>query len=50
MSHAEPPAAFDDLSTLLLQYNAGPVVTLVYTDTTGVSQTLSITTAAGPPQ
>jgi S1-C subfamily serine protease len=48
--NGQPVTSFDDLSTLLLQYNAGTTVTLIYTDTTGASQTASITTAVGPPQ
>ncbi len=48
--NGQPVTSFDDLSTLLLQYNAGATITLVYTDTTGASQTTSITTAVGPPQ
>jgi S1-C subfamily serine protease len=48
--NGQPVTSFNDLSTLLLQYNAGVTVTLVYTDATGVTQTTSITTAVGPPQ
>jgi len=39
-----------DISAIVLAHKPGQVVTVVYTDPSGVSQTASVTLAAGPPQ
>ena len=41
---------YAQLSSALLLHNAGDIVTLQWIDTTGATQTGSVTTATGPPQ
>ncbi len=46
----QPIASYDTLSSLLLVYNAGAVVSLTWVDQTGAPQTANVQTGAGPPQ
>jgi S1-C subfamily serine protease len=48
--NGQPVATYRALSSLLLAYNAGAVLTVSWVDQAGVSQTASLTTADGPPQ
>ena len=48
--NGQPVATYSALSSLLLGYNAGAVVTVSWVDQAGATHSASVTTADGPPQ
>ena len=47
--NGKPVTSYDALTSFLLQYNAGVVLTVDYVDATGAEQTVTVTTGVGPP-